>query len=198
MPGFATRRRLLALGLAAVVALTGCGDDGDDTAESESSTTTEADEETTTTEADEEETTTTADDDAAGDDDTLCAEITDAEVSEIVGIELSSAESPFNTADSCNYESEDGDYTLFVGRVDDLGQDDSFFISTGEANSEDFEELDGPGDAAYFGVLGEDSAYAASLGGGFVSSVDLDVPDGDDPLSHRDAVIELLDLLVGA
>ncbi len=195
MPGPATPRRLLALGLAAALALAACGDDGgDDAAESEDTTTTAAEEEeTTTTEAEEED-----DDEAAGDDETLCAEITDAEASEAVGIELSSAESSFNNADSCNYESEDGDYTLFVGRLDDAGQDESFFVSTGEANSENFEELDGPGDAAYFAVVGGDSAYAASLGGGFVSSVDLDVPDGDDPVSHRDAVIELLDQLVEA
>ena len=150
--------------------------------------------------ADDEETTTTSEAEAGSEEastGTLCDEITDAEVSELVGVELSSAETLFNDEDNCSYESADGDAELFLGRLPDLGQRPQDFLSNAEINFDDFEELDGIGDVAYFITSEFSGAMAGAMEGGFVHSVTFD-DGGNDPLANRDVVIELLEELLDA
>lgn len=155
---------------------------------------------TSTTSADDgdDETTTTAsvddgDDEAGG---TLCDAVTDEQVSDVLGVEVSSADTPFNNEDACNYESADGDVTVFVGHTDDLGQSASFFQQTAETNFDEYEEVDGIGESAYFVTSDPSRALAAVLDGGLVHTV---IVDGDDdPGSHRDSLVELLELLVSS
>ena len=175
-------RMLGIVAVATALALTGCGDD-------------DASDEGTTT--DEEE---PSDDDDEGGGDAgapLCEIVPDAVVSEALGLELSSAETSFNDENACNYETSDRAFQLFLGRTDDLGQGEDFFIETGEANVEDFEEIDGIGDAAYFGLSGN-NALAAALGDGLVTTANLSLPGDEDIADYRDGLVELLTLLVDA
>ncbi len=169
--------------LATALALAGCGGDDDDAADDEVGT-------TTTEEA-------AASDDGGNEGVLLCEVVPDEFVSDAIGVVLSSAETLFNDENACNYESEDGAYRLFLGRTPDLEQGTSFFLDTGEANIEDFEEIDGVGDAAYFGRSG-DNALAAAIGDGFVTTANLSLPADDDIADHRDALVELLTQVVEA
>lgn len=156
----------------------------------------EEDEDVTTTTAD--ETTTTEDttgDDEEGASGTLCDLLPDDVVSDAVGVDVSSADS-FNNETSCTYESEDLAYRVSLGSIPDaFDQQADFFLATGETNAEEFEELEGIGDAAYFGVFGG-AATASALSDGIVHAVNIDIPADDDPGSYRDAAAELLGELV--
>lgn len=167
-----------------------------------SSSSNDADEDsTTTTETDDADDTDDTDADADADDDegasgTLCERITDEQVSEVVGVELSSADTLFNDEDNCTYESAEGDAELVLNRLPDPGLTPGNFLSNAEVNFDDFEELDGiDAEAAYFITSEFSGAMAGALGDDQVLSVTWD-DGGDDPLANRDEVIELLELLL--